>query len=153
MTVTFCGHSELIDGDNKITDKIFEILKTEVKDASVNFYLGAYGNFDKLALKACERFKLTHHNTNLYFNTPYIDDTYLSARKNLMQSYDGTIFPPLERTPKKYAIIERNKWLVRQADLIIAYVNYSWGGAAKTLDYANKLHKRYINLDNYIPHI
>ena len=36
--------------------------------------------------------------------------------------------------------------MVDEADLVIAYVMYSWGGAAKTLEYAKRKKKTIINL-------
>ena len=36
--------------------------------------------------------------------------------------------------------------MVEQADLVIAYVKYSWGGAAKTLEYSKRKKKRIINI-------
>ena len=35
--------------------------------------------------------------------------------------------------------------MVDNCDLLIAYVKYSWGGARKTLDYAIRKKKPYIN--------
>ena len=55
--------------------------------------------------------------------------------------YDDTIYPPLENVPKKYAIIRRNEWIVENADVVIACVKYSWGGAAKTSQYAKRKKK------------
>ena len=46
---------------------------------------------------------------------------------------------------RKTAIIKRNEWMVENCDLLIAYVKYSWGGARKTLDYAIRKKKPYIN--------
>ncbi len=48
-----------------------------------------------------------------------------------MEYYDETTYPPPENTPLRYAISRRNKWLVAQADTIIAYIICSWGGAAR----------------------
>lgn len=151
MIITFCGHSKIFNGGQELHDKIYSVIEQEAKDAHVKFYLGAYGEFDNLALKVCSRFKRNRLNTELYFISPYLDDKYMTARKTLLEQFDGIIYPPLENTPKKYAIIERNKWIVNQADFIIAYVNHSWGGAAKTLEYAYKKHKKFVNLGNFIP--
>ena len=63
-----------------------------------------------------------------------------------MKYYDETTYPPLENTPSRYAISKRNEWLAANADTIIAYVVYSWGGAAKTLQFAKRKRKRIINL-------
>lgn len=42
--------------------------------------------------------------------------------------------------------LKRSKWVVKEADLVIAYVTYYWGGAAKTLEYAKRKKKTIINL-------
>lgn len=150
MIVTFCGHSQIYYAE-KLTCKILDILNAEIKDETVDFYLGGYGQFDNIAKKSCESFQMTHPNAKHYFVTPYIDNEYLSGRKNIIDTYDGSIYPDIENTPKRYAILQRNKWMVRQADLLIAFINYSWGGAVKTLEYAHKIKKRYINLGTYSP--
>ena len=36
--------------------------------------------------------------------------------------------------------------MVEEADLVIAYVMYSWGGAAKTLEYAKRKKVSIINI-------
>lgn len=38
--------------------------------------------------------------------------------------------------------------MVRQADIVVAYVLYDWSGASKTLNYASKFEKQTINLAN-----
>lgn len=60
--------------------------------------------------------------------------------------YDSIIYPPIENTPPKFAIIKRNEWMVNKSDLIIAYVNRSYGGAYKSFAYAEKKKKTIINL-------
>ena len=80
---------------------------------------------------------------------PHIKSVLVLAYLNRevdMEYYDETIYPPLENVPPRYAISKRNEWLVAQADTVIAYVAYSWGGAAKTLRYAQRKHKRIVNL-------
>jgi len=52
----------------------------------------------------------------------------------------------IESVPRKFAILKRNEWMVDSAELVIAYVKYSWGGAAKTLEHARKRKKQINNL-------
>ena len=54
----------------------------------------------------------------------------------MRKNYDEVVFPPLETVPLRFAIPERNKWMVRECDYVIAYVTHGWGGAAQTLHYA-----------------
>ena len=81
----------------------------------------------------------------LIFITPYLDKSY-SKLEFAKYHYDDIIFTPLENVPRKFAILKRNEWMVEEADLVIAYVMYSWGGAAKTLEYARRKKKTIINL-------
>ena len=81
----------------------------------------------------------------LIFITPYLDKNY-SKLEFAKYHYDDVIFPPLESVPHKFAILKRNEWMVEETDLVIAYVMYSWGGAAKTLEYAKRKNKTIINL-------
>ena len=79
----------------------------------------------------------------LVFITPYLDKN-CSKLEFAKYHYDGVIFPPLESVPRKFAILKRNEWVVEEADLVIAYVMYSWGGAAKSLEYAKRKKKTII---------
>ena len=59
------------------------------------------------------------------------------------------LFAERQKIHRRYAILKRNEYMIDQSDLLIAYVNYGWGGAAKTLEYAVKRHKKYINFGTY----
>ena len=85
-----------------------------------------------------EKFSLINHGR-------YLDKNY-SKLEFAKYNYDDVIFPPLESVPRKFAILKRNEWMVEEADLVIAYVMYSWGGAVKTLEYAKRKKKTIINL-------
>ncbi len=56
--------------------------------------------------------------------------------KNLLQIFDGSIYPNLETVPPRLAILKRNKWVINNSDFLIAYVQNDWSGASKTLKYA-----------------
>ena len=119
MIVTFCGHSTLYDSDGSIGAKLVEVLAQLVAEGADQFFLGGYGAFDSLAAKTV---------------------------KDLQKQYPQ-IHPPLEEVPRRYAISRRNEWMVDQeADVVVAYVDHGWGGAAKTLEYAKRKKKRIINI-------
>ena len=54
------------------------------------------------------------------------------------------MYPALEHIPRRYAITHRNRYMVDKADFVVAYVTHGWGGAAETLEYANKKKKSVI---------
>lgn len=148
MIITFFGHSKLYS-EESVTERIYEILENEVGEKPAEFYLGGYGTFDSYALRACEKFRKTHGGVRLFFITPYLDNIYLKNKEFITQTCDEVIFPPIEKVLKPYAILARNKWMAKQADLVIAYLDCYAGGAGKAVEYALLAKKRVINLGAY----
>ena len=145
MIITFCGHSNCLFNDD-VKEQLKNILVGEIiKNPTCKFYLGGYGDFDSLCLRTLRELKKEFLDIELIFITPYLDNNY-SKLEFAKYHYDDVIFPPLESVPRKFAILKRNEWMVDSADLVIAYLKYSWGGAAKTLEYAKRKKKTIINL-------
>ena len=145
MIITFCGHSNF-SFDNTIKQKLKELLLQEIrKNPACKFYLGGYGDFDSLCLNILKEMKADFPTIELLFITPYLDDNY-SKLETAKLYYDGIIYPPLENVPRRFCISKRNEWMVDEADLVIAFVKYSWGGAAKTLEYAKRKKVEFFNL-------
>ena len=139
MIITFCGHSKLYNSDT-IKDRLTRELRSLSAQGTHKFYLGGYGDFDLLAAKVLYELKQEYPETESILILPYLD------RKVDASLYDSTIYPPLENVPKRYAISRRNKWMVEQADMVIACVDHDWGGASKTLAMARKKKLPVINL-------
>ena len=145
MTITFCGHSNF-SFDNTVKEKLKELLLQEIrKNPACKFYLGGYGDFDSLCLNILKEIKADFPAIELLFITPYLNDNY-SKLETAKLYYDGIIYPPLENVPRRFCISKRNEWMVNEADLVIAFVKYSWGGAAKTLKYAKRKKVGFFNL-------
>ena len=145
MTITFCGHSNFLFSDEE-KEKLKQLLIKEIrKNPTCKFYLGGYGDFDSLCLRTLRELKTDFPDIELLFITPYLDKNY-SKLELAKYYYDDVIFPPIENVPRKFAILKRNEWMVDSADLVIAYVKYSWGGAAKTLEYAKRKKVPIINI-------
>ena len=141
MTVTFCGH-----GSDAIGYDVVHWLEMTVEglidQGATKFYLGGYGSFDRTAASVVWDAKKSHPNIVSVLVLPYLD------AKMEVDSYDYTTYPPIEKAPKRYAISARNRWMVSEADVVVAYVLYSWGGAAKTLDYALTKKKKSLAMQN-----
>lgn len=145
MIITFFGHSNCLFNDD-IKEQLKNILVGEIiKNPTCKFYLGGYGDFDGLCLRTLKELKNDFPEIELIFITPYLDKNYSKLEFDKYH-YDDVIFPPIESVPRKFAILKRNEWMVEQADLVIAYIKYSWGGAAKALEYAKRKKKRIINI-------
>ena len=148
MIITFCGHSQYTESEED-EQKVISLLTELVGDHNAELYLGGYGSFDAFARKCGRKYQKTHPNTRLIFVTPYITVNYqknhLDYNKDL---YDEILYPSLEDKPLKFAISYRNKWMVEQADYVIAYITHDFGGAYQTYKYAKRKNKSIFNIAN-----
>lgn len=130
MRVTFCGHKDI--NITKVSAPLRACIESLIQEGATEFYLGGYGGFDVLAARTIKDLKKEHPDVRSYLIIPYLEREYD------LTLYDGSIFPPLENTPLRFAISRRNEWMVRESDVVVAYVTHDWGGAAKTLRYAER---------------
>lgn len=129
MVVTFCGHKQ-VENEDQVRQWLENAVDGLIQEGADVFYLGGYGGFDRMALSAVNKTKEAHPSVRAILVLPYLD------RSMDLDAYDGSIYPPLEKVPRRYAISRRNRWMVDQADVVVAYVIHEWGGAATTLRYA-----------------
>ena len=144
MIIAFCGHGEYRESAED-EQKILEILEREVGDGPCEFFLGGYGGFDGFSHSCAKKFKKEHPHAKLIFVTPYMDEKYIKSRTEYMKDVN-VVYPPIENVPKKFAIQHRNRWMMEQADVVIAYVSRSFGGAYTTYKYAKTKKKRIYNI-------
>ena len=134
MTITFCGHSK-INRTEDFSKWLDMILPSLIEGGAATFYLGGYGVFDGLAASALKKQKETYPHIELILVLPYLNQDIDTSR------YDSTTYPPLEKVPLRYAIVKRNEWMVCESDVVISGVTHSWGGAARTLEFAPRKKK------------
>lgn len=136
MTCTFFGHN---DTPYNIRDKLKDTLIDLIENRGANlFYVGDHGNFDRAAISVLRELSGVYPQIRYYVVLAYFptkDPGY------------PTIFPEgIEKTPKKFAISLRNRWMATNSDAVIAYVKRSYGGAAQFVEFAKKRKKEIINL-------
>ena len=130
MKIGFCGHRDCFLEEKEIM-KLEKIIESIIKSATnIEFYLGGYGSFDNICLSLLKKLKEEYNNFEIIFVTPYLENNYISNRVE-MKNYDKTLYPPIENTPKKFAIEKRNFYMVDNANVLICYVEHKFGGAYK----------------------
>ena len=151
IIITFCGHSSVPNKEEtvrKLVQQLTGVVSEIPAEQCVTFYCGGYGDFDFCAEKATLETKKAFPGREIkrFYITPYIDDSHRERLNDMEKRFDGTIYPPLETVPLKYAISKRNEWMIDQADMVVSGVTHDWGGAAKTLKYAERKKKRIISV-------
>ncbi len=99
--VTFCGHREVQEPE-KVRKWLYETVSGLIREGADVFYLGGYGGFDRMALSVVNHAKEAHPSLKVILVLPYLD------RSMDLDVYDGSIYPPLEKVPQRYAISRRN---------------------------------------------
>ena len=148
MIVTFCGHKDIFFNSNEKT-QLKDVLRTILKESpNTIFYLGDYGQFDSLCNRTLKELQKEFPLLKRIFVTPYLNPEYTHLQY-ANHYYDEILYPFTNKTLPRFAISKRNQWMVDESDLIIAYIDHGWGGAARTLEYAIQKHKPYINLSTH----
>ena len=139
MVVTFCGHKDIQYSD-KLAGKLKSVLCDLITKGADRFLLGGYGAFDSLAALTVHDLKSEYPHIRSSLVLAYLDREYNE------ELYDDTVYPPLENVPLRYAISRRNEWMVDVSDVVVSYVTHTFGGAATTQRYAERKHKKIIDL-------
>lgn len=61
-----------------------------------------------------------------------------SAEWNPYEYGETMLLEGIEVVHPRYAISWRNKWMVNESDIVVCYINRSWGCAAKYVEMATK---------------
>ena len=148
MTIAFIGHA-VVFSEARIEETVKEQIRKHTAFAErVTCYLGGYGDFDEICACACRELKREYAGIELVYVTAYIGLSEQARIKEMQNRglYDASIYPPIEKAPLKFAITRRNEWMMANADLIIAYVDHSYGGAYRSLQAAKRRKKKIINI-------
>lgn len=107
------------------------------KHGITDFYVGNRGNFDRLAAVAAKKVKQRHEEIKLFLVLAYHP---AERRFVLPDGFDGSYYPPLEGTPRRYAVVESNRYLIDTSNAIICYVDHI-GNTGDLLAYARRKRK------------
>ena len=144
---TFAGHREVFSSsiEADIDCALEEIIQT---DDDFIFYSGGMGEFDKKCESAVRRIKRSHpeRSIRLVRVLPYLTHE-INRDKEYFESYYDDIVVPMELMGVHYkaAIKKRNRWMVDQADKILAYIYRDFGGEFDTIKYDYRMWKPVLN--------
>lgn len=138
----FAGHARLSE-EEKVKIKLKkEIINLIEKENVTTFYSGGKGDFDWLCARTVDELRKDYPFIKSYLARAYLPKEKDDYEEYLIEKYfDSTVYPDIEKVPQRFAIIKRNEWVVNNSNFLIAYVEHDWGGAYKTLEYAEKRRK------------
>lgn len=102
------------------------------------FIVGNRGNFDGYAATAIKALKQRYNDVSLLLLLAYHPG---KRAVDLTDGFDNSYYPPLEGTPRQYAIVRANRYMVDTADSIICYVKHI-GNTRNLLEYAQRRQRK-----------
>ena len=144
---TFAGHRNISATKELLSalKKHIEILIT--KENVREFLVGNYGDFDHIAAEAVRELQKLYPHIKLILVIPYLTKVITKYKEQFYEKYDSILMADIPlSTPKNLRIIKSNQYMVDKSDFLICYINRGWGGAAQTVDYADKKGIKVINI-------
>ena len=147
FTVSLFGHREIEDLRG-LEYKLAPIIKALIQTkAYVSFLIGRNGEFDEYAASIIKRAQRENgkENNEITLVLPYT----VANIEYYEKYYDNIIIPEnVNGAYPKASIRLKNRWMVEQSNLVIAFVEREKGGAYEAVKYAKKLKKSIINICN-----
>ena len=128
----FIGHRE---AGPEILPALEDAIEKHISEYGVTeFIVGHYGGFDRLAARALAAAKKCHPEIRLLMLIPY----HPAERPvETPPGFDGTFYPPgMESVPRKFAIVQANRYMIDHVDYLIAYAWHPASNSRNLIEYA-----------------
>ena len=150
-TCAFTGHRNIKESHkNFLPDLLARAIGYAYVKGCRRFITGGALGFDTFAAREVIRFRISHPDVSLILFIPCLDqDAGWSARQKDFYEYvlsnaDEVKF--ISENYDKTCMKRRNQAMAEECDIMIAYVNRDYSGAAQTMRMATNLGKETYNL-------
>lgn len=134
-----------LTGNHDAGPEIYAALYAEIERHIVEygvqeFFVGYYGKFDMLAIRAVNEAQDLYEGIGLTLVMHYLNKDKYDDVKHL---FTDSVFPDgLEKIPPRYAITTGNRMMVNKSDYLIVYARDTTGNTGRLLEYARRREKR-----------
>ena len=149
-TVCFTGHRKLNENENLINERLFSVIENLVSEGFTRFIAGGALGFDTLAAYAVLEIRETHPHISLAIAIPHRNqagswsDEEKDEYKKILEAADEQIL--LSENYFRGCFHVRNRYMVDNSTVCVAYLLEEKGGTFSTVKYAQKKGLRVINL-------
>ena len=129
-TCFFIGHRE---APESIYPELAQTVEQLIGQGVADFYVGNYGNFDRLAARVVIAAKQQRPEVRLTMLLPY----HPAEREVVLPpGFDGSLYPlGMENVPRRFAIPRANRWMVEHCTHLVAYVTHPASNAGKVVEW------------------
>ena len=143
LSCTFFGHR---DCKESIKPLLLDAIEKMITSCGVStFYVGNHGNFDIFVLQVLRKLKEKYPQILFWV---VLSDMPCGDLANVNVSKETILPSGIENVPKRFAILYRNNWMIKNSNYVITYITHSYGGAAQFAQKAKRLKRTVINLAN-----
>ncbi len=163
-TIVFFGHS-YINQKDIVNKRLCDIVEKYIKLDYKNFLIGKYGDFDDMALDVCRELRNKYRDIKItvvvtsytIFNKKTVIDHVKGFEDEVKTYSKADKYSDVETSSYfvedfhfKRRIIETNRCMVEDSDVVICYIDTKkmQSGAKRAVNYAKKLGKTIINIYN-----
>ena len=143
-TCFFIGHRE---APESIYPELAQTVEQLIGQGVADFYVGNYGNFDRLAARVVIAAKQQRPEVRLTMLLPY----HPAEREVVLPpGFDGSLYPPgMENVPRRFAIPRANCWMVEHCTHLVAYVTHPASNAGKVVEWGIIKDKKVMKLKGF----
>ena len=128
---------------DQIAQKLRAVIINLIEQGVDTFYVGNHGEFDILASRVACDLKTLYPNIQVIVVLCYPNEL-----QYLRCAFTDFLMPSeIEMAPKRACIVKRNHWVADNSDYIVSYIKYKMGGAYTAIQYAQKHHKKIIEVE------
>lgn len=141
MTCCFFGHRQ-VPGD--VRPKLVSTMECAVRDKRITeFLVGHQGAFDRMVFAELRLLKKKYP----HISYSKILSSLPKKEEDEVDDWQELYFPEeVAKSPPRFAIAVRNRWMISQSNLVIAYMTNPYGGTGKFVSLAQSKGKEVINL-------
>lgn len=134
MLCFFIGHR---DAESGLMPQIEAAVHRHITEYGVTeFVVGQYGAFDRMAARAVIDAKKVFPNITLSILLPYHP---FERDVCAPEGYDNTFYPPeMETVPRRFAITQANRYMIKHCDYLIAYAWQAASNAKQFVELARR---------------
>ena len=150
--ICFTGHRDM-KSEEKIKKRLYSLVEEYIQDGYTTFYAGGARGFDNLAAEVVADLREKYSNVRLVIVLPFPshyrheknwNSDEIKTYKSVIKKADEVV--TLFKEYKSGLYFKRNRYLVDNACVCIAYYCRNGSGTAYTVNYANACKKKVINL-------
>lgn len=125
----------------RLREALMDLIETQGVDV---FYVGNHGDFNRMTRSLLRELSAQHPHIRYAVVLAYV--TQKRDEFDHLNCSDPMLPEGIKRVPLHFAILWRNKWMIKQSEYVVTHITHFWGGAAQFAEIAERQKKKVVSL-------